>query len=132
MKYFRWKLRLVACVNVTDPPATMFYTSVVYQETVHISLTIFVMNYLQVKSDDIHNDYIQAPVVKKIWTVLVADFVFNVSKIDIIVRALYVIKSVGACFWNRLEDCIKYLGYVSCSADPYLWMHSMVRTINGN
>ena len=41
---------------------------------------------------------------------------------DVIVRALYWLKSVGVSFRAHLEQCMQELGYCSCDADPDLWM----------
>ena len=70
MEDFRRKSILVAGGHVIDPPATITYTSVVSRETVCVPLTVATLNYLQVRTADIYNAYIQTPVAEKIWTVL--------------------------------------------------------------
>ena len=37
-------------------------------------------------------------------------------------------KSSGCDFRNHLRDCMEYLGYTSCHADPDLWMRKDVRS----
>ena len=42
---FRRKARLVAGGHVTEPPATITYSSVVLRETVFIAFTVIALNY---------------------------------------------------------------------------------------
>ena len=55
------------------------------------------------------------------WTWVVPDE----GNMAIIVRALYGLKSSGASFQNHLVDCMQFMVYKSCLADPYLWMKPM-------
>ena len=51
---------------MTHAPATITYASVVSRETVRIVLMITTLNDLEVKSGDILNAYVHAPVTKKV------------------------------------------------------------------
>ena len=119
---FRRKARLVAGGHMTDAPKCMTYSSVVSRESVRLALTIAALNDLEVKSGDIMNAYITAPITEKVWTVLGPMFGRDAGKKAIIVRALYGLKSAGAAFRKHLADCMRHIGYVSCLADPDLWM----------
>ena len=66
MGYFRRNARLVAGGHVTKPPANIMYASVVSRETVYVALTVAYLNDLQVRTADIQNVYIQAPLSGKI------------------------------------------------------------------
>ena len=50
-------------------------------------------NAIWVKSGDILNAYVQAPVTEKVWTTLGPEFGKNARKTAVIVRALYGLKS---------------------------------------
>ena len=123
---FRRKARLVAGGHMTEAPKCMTYSSVVSRETVRLALTLAALNDLEVKSGDIQNAYITAPITEKVWTVLGPMFGADAGKKAIIVRALYGLKSAGAAFRKHLADCMRHIGYVSCLADPDLWMREAV------
>ena len=132
MEDFRRKARLVAGGHMTkDVPPTITYASVVSRDTVRIALTIAALNGLDVKTADIMNAYITAPVQEKVWTILGPEFGDDQGKKAIICRSLYGLKSSGAAFRNHLADCMRHLGYKPCMADPDLWMKPMVRPDNG-
>ena len=119
---FGRKARLVAGGHVTDAPAAMTYASVVSRETVRIALTIAALNSLSVKTGDVMNAYITAPITEKVWTVLGPEFGNDECGLHaIIVRALYGLKSAGAAFRAHLSSFMRKMGYTSCKADPDLW-----------
>ena len=91
-------------------------------ESVRIALTLAALNGLQVKTANIENAYLQAPVAEKIWCKLGSKFGSDVGKPAIILRSLYGLKSAGASFCNHLADCMCHLGWQSCKADQDLWM----------
>ena len=80
---------------MTETPKCMKYSSVVGRETVRIALTIAALNDLQIKAGDVMNAYVTAPCNEKIWTLLGKYFRIYQGKKDIILRALYGIKSSG-------------------------------------
>ena len=74
MEDFRQKARLVTGGHMTVAPATITYASIVSRETVRIALLLAALNDLGVKSGNILNAYIQAPVTEKAWTTLGPEF----------------------------------------------------------
>ena len=58
----------------TNPPSTIIYTSVVSRDTVRIALTFAALNDLQLRTADIQNACIQAPLSGKISTLLGPEF----------------------------------------------------------
>ncbi len=56
-----------------------------------------------------------------IWTTLGSEFGKDKGKKSIIERVLYSLKSAGQVFHKHLADCMHFLGYKSCLADPDLW-----------
>ena len=117
MEDFKRKARNVAQDNMTEAPATLTYASVVSMESVRITLTLASLNYLEVKTTDIMNEYLTAPVTERVWTVLGPEFGADAGKKALVVRALYGLKSGGVVFRNHLADCMVMLGYTSCLAD---------------
>ena len=120
MEAFRRKSRYVAHGNMTEAPATLGYASVVSRESVRIALTIAPLNDLEVKTEDIKNVYLTVPVTEKNWTALVPEFDQDCGKKVLVVRALYVLKTTGGIFRKYLADCMDFLKYKPCLADPDL------------
>ena len=52
----------------------------------------------------------------------------NVGKVALIHRALYGGKSAGKDFRNHLRSCMRHLDFVSCPADPDVWMRPAKRS----
>ena len=127
MEDFRRKARFVAGGHMTEAPKTLTYASVVSRESVRIALTLAALNDLEVKTADIENAYLTAPVSEKIWCKLGPEFGDEAGRTAIIVRSLYGLKSAGASFRNHLADCMRHLGWSSCLADQDLWMKAEVR-----
>jgi hypothetical protein len=89
MENFQRKARLDAGGHMTEvSSATMTYASVVSRESVRIALTLAALNDLEVKTADIENAYLTAPIGEKIWCTLGPEFGEDAGKRVIIVRAL--------------------------------------------
>ena len=67
---------------------TMKDFSVVSRESVRIALTLAALNDLEVKTADIENAYLTAPIVEKIWCMLGPELGGDDGKHAIFVRAL--------------------------------------------
>ena len=50
------------------------------------------------------------------------------GKVALIHRALYGGKSAGKDFRNHLRSCMRHLDFVSCPADPDVWMRPAKRS----
>ena len=127
MEDFRNKARLVGGRHMNEAHATVTYASVVSRETVRIVLLIAALNYLEVKTGDVQNAYIAAPVKEKVWTILGTEFGQDAGSKALIVRALYGLKSSGAAFRAHLGECMSGLGYSPCLANSDLWCKEQVR-----
>ncbi len=101
MEDFQRKALSVADGHMTSPPAYVTYASFVSRESVPIALTLVALNNLNVKTADIENAYLTAPVGEKIRYRLGPEFRADVGKKAIIVQALYGLKSTGASFRNQ-------------------------------
>ena len=131
MEDLRRKARYVAQGNMTEPPKTLTYASVVSRESVRIAMTLAALNDLEMKSADIQNAYLTAPCQEKICIRVGSEFGEDSGKLAIIVRALYGLVSSGAAFRNHLADCMSHLGYESCLADRDVWYKAMTRPDDG-
>jgi len=131
MEDFRRKARLVAGGHMTEVHPSITYASVVSRETVRIALTLAALNQMDVKTADIQNAFIKAPCTEKVYTTLGPEFGEEAGKTALIVRAVYGLKSSAAAFRNHLAECMRHMGYVSCLADPDLWMKPAVRESDG-
>ena len=103
---FRRKARLVAGGHMTDTPASMTYSSVVSQDSVHICLTLAALNDLKVLSGDIQNAYLTTPNKEKIFMKAGPEFGANEGKLFTVERALYGLKSARASFRQYLAGKI--------------------------
>ena len=74
---------------MTNAPATIIYASIVSREAVRIALMIATLNDFNVKSGNILNAYVQAPVTEKVWITLGLVFGKDARKTAVNVRALY-------------------------------------------
>eukprot|EP00804_Cyclotella_cryptica_P024735 CCRYP_001712-RD/>CCRYP_001712-RD protein AED:0.26 eAED:0.27 QI:0/-1/0/1/-1/0/1/0/353 len=122
MEDFQRKARLVAAGHATKAPTTLTYVSVVSRETVRIALLIAALNDVDTWAADVLNAYITAPCQEKIWTTLGREFGDDCGKKAIVLHALYGLKSSGAAIRAHLAGCMRGMGYVSCPADPDLWL----------
>jgi hypothetical protein len=69
-----------------------------------IALTLAALNDLYVMMGHIENAYLTSPITERVWTVLGPEFGDEAGKRALIVRALYVLKSVGAALRNHLAS----------------------------
>jgi hypothetical protein len=133
MENFQRKARLVFGGHMTEvSSATMTYASVVFRESVRIALTLAALNNLEVKTADMENAYLTAPIGEKIWCTLSPEFGEDADKRAIIVRALHGLNSACASFCNHLADCMRHLEWESCKADYNVWFKPEVRKDDGN
>ena len=117
------KARLVADGHKTPDPIGSTYAGVVSRETVRIAFTYAALNNLSVLAVDIQNAYLTAPTSEDFFVVCGSEFGSEfIGRKVIVKRALYGTKSAGRDFRNHLRDCMDHMGYVSCKADPDLWM----------
>ena len=106
-----------------DPIGISTYAGVVSRESVRIAFTYAALNGLEVFAADIQNAYIQAPSSQKDFVVCGVEFgIENVGRVALIHRALYGGKSAGRDFRNHLRSCMHHLEFISCPADPDVWM----------
>ena len=119
---FTRKARWVLDGHKTADPAGSTYAGVVSRESVRIALTYAALNEIDVLAADIQNSYLQAPSSQKHFVICGDEFrLENIGKIALIRRALYGGKSAGRDFRNHLRECMAYLKFTPCLADPDVW-----------
>ena len=120
---FTRKARWVLDGHKTPNPLGSTYAGVVSRESVRIAFTYAALNGLDICAADILNAYLQALSSQKDYIICGADFgLENVGKVALIHRALYGGKSAGKDFRKHLLACMRHIGFVSCPADPDVWM----------
>ena len=87
------------------------------------------LNDLNVLAADVQNAYLNAPTSEKVYTIAGLDFrASNVSRPIRIVRALYGLKSLGAHWWEHMASSLRDTEFVSCKADPNVWMKAVIKS----
>ena len=67
---------------------------------------------------EIHNAYLNAKCLEKIWTHAGPEFGSQAGKIVIFRMALYALKSSGAAFRAHFYETLNDIGFLSTKADP--------------
>ncbi len=99
------------------------------RESIRITFTYAALNNLDIFAADIKNAYLQAPSLQKDCIVCGPQFgLENVGKLALIHRAIYGGKSAGKDFRKHLRSCMRHLDFVSCPADPDVWMRPAKRS----
>ena len=120
---FTRKARWVLDGHKTPDPIYSNFAGVVSRESIRIAFTYAAFNGLQVCAADVKSAYLQAPSSRKDYIVCGPEFgLENVGRIGLIHRALYGGKSAGRDFRNHLRACMRHLNFISCPADPDVWM----------
>ena len=109
--------------KTANPVGISTYAGVVSRESVRIAFTYAALNGLDVFAADIRNAYLQAPSSQKDFVICGIEFgLENVGRIALIHRAVYGGKAAGRDFRNHLRSCMHHLDFISCPADPDVWM----------
>ena len=85
METLKRKARLIADGHMTDAPPVVTYASVVSRESVRLALMLAALNDLEVKTGDVKNAYITAPITEKVWTILGPEWGLDAGKKAVIV-----------------------------------------------
>jgi hypothetical protein len=79
-------------------------------------------NHLQTWATDISNAYLEALTSKKVCIIAGPEFGNLQGHAMIIYKALYGLRSSGACWHDRFSDCLCAEGFFLCKAEPDIWM----------
>ena len=127
---FSRKSRWVLDGHLTKAPDRLStYAGVVSRESIRIALTYAALNKVAVNAADIRNAYLQAPSSQKDYIICGLEFgLENVGKHALIHRAVYGGKTAGRDFRNHLRNCMSFLGFEPCLADPDIWMRPATKS----
>ena len=131
---FTRKARFVAGGHMTEPAASMTYSSVVSRDSVRIALLLAALNDLKVLSCDVGNAYLNAPCREKIWFQAGRECGEDMGKVMIITRALYGLRTSGASWRQMLSDTLtsKEFGYFSSRGDQDVYLRRRSRPQSGD
>jgi hypothetical protein len=85
------KAQFVAGGHLTEPPASITYSSVVSRDSVHLAFLIAALNDLDTMACDVGNAYLNAPCRNKVWFVAGAEFRLQQGMVVKVVQALHVL-----------------------------------------
>ena len=123
----RHKARLVAGGHLTDIPLESVYSGVVSLRGLRIVVFLAELNGLQIWATDITSAYLEAFTSEKVCIKAGPEFGKLEGHWLIIDKALYGLRSSGARWHERLADCLREEGWISCRAEPDIWIRK-----NGN
>ena len=115
------KAWFVAGGHMTEPPASVTYSSVVSRDSVRIAFLIAALNDLDVTACDVGNAYLNAPCREKIWFVAGPEFGSRQGMVVKVVRALYGLKLSGALWRSMFNSTILDMGFEPTVADPNVY-----------
>ena len=112
------KARFVAGGHMTEPPASITYSSVVSRDSVRLAFLIAALNDLEILACDVGNAYLNAPCREKVWFVAGPEFGSRQGMVVKVVRALYGLKSSGASWRAMFNTSLLEMGFEPTVADP--------------
>jgi hypothetical protein len=121
------KARFVAGGHMTEPPASITYSSVVSRDSVRLAFLLAALNRLEVMACDIGNAYLNAPCREKIWFVAGPEFGSRQGTVIKIVRALYGLKTSGASWRAMFNNSIQDMGFKPSIADPDVYLRAFAK-----
>jgi hypothetical protein len=122
------KARFVAGGHQTDQPKELVYSSVVSRDSVRLAFLIAALNDLEILSADVQNAYLNMPTMEKIYVIAGPEFGQGKEGWPVmIVRALYGLRSSGACWHDHLAATLWEASFNSCKVDADMWMRPAVK-----
>jgi hypothetical protein len=122
------KARYVAGGHMMEPTKEITFASVVSRDSIRIAFLVAALNDLEVLSADISGAYLNAKVAEKVYTLAGKEFgPEKEGRIVVITRALYGLKTSGRAWRDHMASTLRDYGYVSCKADPDVWMHAKTK-----
>ena len=113
------KARFVAGGHMTEPPASITYSSVVSRDSVRLAFLLAALNGLDIMACNIGNAYLNASCCReKVWFVAGPEFGSRQGTVIKVVCALYALKSSGASWRAVFNTTICDMGFEPSIADP--------------
>ena len=121
------KARFVAGGHLTEPPASITYSSVVSRDSVRLAFLIAALNDRDISACDVGNAYLNAPCREKIWFVAGPEFGSRQGTVIKVVRALYGLKSSGASWRSMFNSTILEMGFDPTIAYPDVYRRAIAK-----
>jgi hypothetical protein len=118
------KARFVAGGHMTEPPASITYSSVVSHDSVRLAFLLAALNGLDIVACDIGIAYLNAPCREKIWFVAGPEFGSRQGTVIRVVRAIHGLKSSGASWRAMFTNSIQDMGFKPSIADPDVYLRA--------
>ena len=118
----RHRARLVADGHLTDIPLESVYSGVVSLRGFRLVLFLAELNKMDIWATDIGNAYLEAKTTEKVYIIAGPEFGDREGHILVIHKALYGLRSSGARWHETFADCLRDMGFLSCKAEPDIWM----------
>ncbi len=118
------KAWLVARGDKTDPPRDSVYSGVASLRSLRIICFLAELNGLEVTGGNIGNAYLEAYMKEKVCFVAGPKFGALEGHMMIIEKALYGLRTSGACFHAKFADTLRSLGFMPSYTDPDVWLHN--------
>ena len=115
------KARLVADSSNT-PSYTDSYSSVIAPEHVRLALFVATLNALDHEMIDLENFYLHALTKEQAYTYLPVAYGPLGGKLLVFHKALYGMRTSGACFHEALSVVLVFMEFQPSKADPDLWL----------
>ena len=129
---FRRKYRFVAGGHTISMPTESTYAGFVSRESVRIAFNLAALNDLDIFAADIQNTYLTSPCGEKIIFTCEPEFRSeHKGKTEVVVRAIYGLRSSGPEFCNHLASFMVAFNYLLCRAYTDFWMQK-ARKSDGN
>ena len=117
------KARYVAGGHQTEPTKDITFASVVSRDSIRLAFLVAALNDLEVLSADISGAYLNANAAERVYTIAGKEFgTAKEGLVVVITRALYGLRSSGKAWRDHMAATLRDHGYVSCRADPDVWM----------
>ena len=121
------KARFDAGGHLTEPPASITYSSVVSRNSVRIAFLLAALNGLDIMACDIGNAYLNASCREKVWFVAGQEFGSRQGTVIRIVGVLYGLKSSGASWREMFNNSIRDMGFQPSIADPDVYLRPFAK-----
>ena len=118
----RFKARLVADGHLTKELVESIYSGVVSLRSLRMVVFLSQLNDLEIWGADVGNAYLEAYTDEKLCIIAGPEFKELQGHLLIMIKALYVTRSGGARWHDRLFDILQELKFKPSKADPDAWM----------
>jgi hypothetical protein len=121
--------RLVAEGNLTAPPKDSVCSGVVHSRSLCVCTLLAELNGLKVEAADVGNACLEACTKEKLCIVAGPEFGDRQGSSVVVIKASCGLHASGARFHEKLADALLAMQFLSCKADPNVWMKDSWHTL---